>query len=118
MAHFRFQDLEIWKLASILGDEFFEVADLLEEKKLFKFADQTRAVGMSMSNNIAEGSGSDSNAQFIRYLNISRGSVFEAANITLVLHRRRLVSDQLKDKLLEDCDKLARKLTAYKRYLA
>ena len=50
---FRFLDLKIWQLA-------IEIADDLGRKKLYRFAEQLRASGMSMSNNIAEGSGSSS----------------------------------------------------------
>ena len=58
MVKFRFQDLKIWQLAIEIADELLDIADELEKKKLFRFAEQLRASGMSMSNNIAEGSGS------------------------------------------------------------
>jgi len=51
MAKFRFQDLEIWQLAIEIADELFDIADILENKKLYRFAEQLRAAGMSMSNN-------------------------------------------------------------------
>jgi hypothetical protein len=48
---FRFQDLKIWQLSIQIADELFDVADDLEKKKLYRFADQLRGAGMSMSNN-------------------------------------------------------------------
>ena len=48
---FRFQDLEIWKKAIEIGDKLFDIADDLEKKKLYRFAEQVRGAGMSMSNN-------------------------------------------------------------------
>ena len=60
MAKFRFQDLEIWKTAIDIGDELFDISDSLDKKRLYRFAEQLRGAGMSMSNNIAEGSGSSS----------------------------------------------------------
>ena len=53
MAKFRFQDLQIWNEAIDVGDRLFDIADLLEQKKLYRFAEQLRGAGMSMSNNIA-----------------------------------------------------------------
>jgi len=53
MVKFRFQDLEIWKMSIEIADTLFDIADDLEEKKLFRFAEQLRGAGMSMSNNIA-----------------------------------------------------------------
>ena len=77
MAKFRFQDLRIWQFAIEIADELFDIADDLEQRKLYRFADQIRGAGMSMSNNIAEGSGSDSKREFGRFLNIARRSTFE-----------------------------------------
>jgi len=51
MSKFRFQDLRIWQLAIEIGNELFDIADDLEKKKLYRFADQLRGAGMSMSNN-------------------------------------------------------------------
>ena len=57
---FRFQDLKIWQLAIEIADALFDIAYELEREKLFRFAEQLRGSAMSMSNNIAEGSGSSS----------------------------------------------------------
>lgn len=45
-----------------------------------------------MSNNIAEGSGSNSKREFSQFLNIARRSTFENANVILVLEKRSLVA--------------------------
>jgi hypothetical protein len=37
---FRFQDLEIWKLAIEIGDKLFRIANLLEKRRLYRFAEQ------------------------------------------------------------------------------
>jgi four helix bundle protein len=58
MSKFRFQDMEIWKMAIDIADRLFDISDELEEKHLYRFAEQLRGAGMSISNNIAEGSGS------------------------------------------------------------
>ena len=42
VAKFRFQDFEIWKEAIDLGSILFDIADKLEDKKLFRFAEQLR----------------------------------------------------------------------------
>jgi len=91
MAKFRFEDLEIWQMAIEIGDELFDIADELQEKKKYRFADQLYGAGLSFSNNIAEGSGSFSSKDFANFLNIARRSVFECANILVVLLRRSLV---------------------------
>jgi len=48
---FRFENLEVWKRAIEIGMELFDIADDLEKKRLYRFADQLRGAGLSMSNN-------------------------------------------------------------------
>jgi four helix bundle protein len=80
-------DLEIWQDAIDIGAKLFDVADNLESKRLYRFAEQLRGSGLSMSNNIAEGSGSNSKREFSNFLNIARRSTFENANILVVLEK-------------------------------
>jgi len=115
---FRFQDLEIWTEAINMGDLLFEIADTLEEKKLFRFAEQLRGAGMSISNNIAEGSGSSSKAEFKQFLNIARRSTFEVANILIILNRRKVIDSEKVDGYLERLDILCRKISNFQRALA
>jgi len=117
MAKFRFQDLEIWQLAIEIADELFDIADILENKKLYRFAEQLRAAGMSMSNNIAEGSGSDSIKDFGNFLNIAKRSTFENANIIILLRRRNFITSKIESEILEKLDKLSRKITSFKKSL-
>ena len=51
IVRFRFQDLEIWQMAIEIADKLFDIADDLENKHLYRFAEQLRGGGMSMSNN-------------------------------------------------------------------
>jgi len=117
MVKFRFQDLEIWKMAIEIADELFDIADELEEKHLYRFAEQLRASGLSMSNNISEGSGSSSAKDFARYLDYTKKSTFENTNVTIILARRRFISEEKQNELLEKLDHLCRKTMNFKKSL-
>lgn len=108
---------EIWKESIEIGNTLFDIADVLEEKKLFRFAEQLRGAGMSISNNIAEGSGSNSKKEFYQFLNIARRSTFENANILIVLQMRNLIAEDIRETLLEKLDHLCRKITAFQKSL-
>ena len=114
---FRFQDLEIWSLAIQIADNLFDIADELEVKKLYRFAEQLTGSGMSMSNNIAEGSGSNSKREFHQFLNIARRSTFENANILILLQKRELISEDILGNLLSDLDQLCRKISNFQKSL-
>ncbi len=114
---FRFMDLEIWQDAMEVAGRLFDIADKLESKRLYRFADQLRGSGLSMSNNIAEGSGSSSKREFSNFLNIARRSTFENANVILVLESRGLMEEGEVTDVLERLDHLCRKITNFQRSL-
>ncbi len=115
--NFRFQSLEIWKLAIEIADELFDIADELEKKHYFRFAEQLRGAGISMPNNIAEGSGADTKKEFSYFLGIARRSTFENASMLIVIHRRKLITDEKLDNLLDKLDKECRMITNFKKSL-
>jgi four helix bundle protein len=117
MVHFRFENLEIWKMSIEIGDELFDIANMLEEKKLFRFAEQLRGAGMSISNNISEGSGSYSGKDFANFLKFSRRSVYECANILVIVERRKLIKTEYKEELFEKLAHLSKKITNFRKTL-
>lgn len=114
---FRFEDLEVWNAAVDISMKLFSVADKLERKKLYRFAEQVRGAGLSMPNNIAEGSGSRHKKEFVQFLNIARRSVFENASMLIIFHKINLVEEDFLNGLLSDLDKLGRMLTSFSRSL-
>ena len=114
---FRFQDLQIWLFAIEISDELLDIADDLEENKLFRFAEQLRGAAMSVSNNIAEVSAATSTKDFMKFLDIARKSAFEDANILIILGRRKLLSDEKLNDLLDKLDQECRMITNFKRTL-
>lgn len=114
---FRFQDMDIWKKAIEIGDRLMDVGDALEERRLYRFAEQIRGAGLSISNNIAEGSGSFSVKDFSHFLNIARRSTFENANMLIVFERRKLITPDNRDGLLDDLAQECRMITGFMRSL-
>ena len=116
-AKFRFQDLKIWGLAIQLANEFCDLADEIEEKRLFRFAEQLRGAALSISNNIAEGSGSSSNKEFRQFLNIAKRSTFENANILFLLNMRSYIGDDQLNNWLDRLDSLCRQIRSFSNSL-
>ena len=117
MVKFRFQDLKIWQSAIEIANELFDIADDLERKRLYRWAEQLRGSGMSMSNNIAEGSGSSSKKDFSNFLNIARRSTFENANALILFEMRKLISQDQRDDLIIKLDVLSRQITSFQKSL-
>ena len=115
--HFRFEDLEIWQIARGLAVKFHKLADELDKRRLYRYAEQLRAAGLSLTNNIAEGSGSTHTQEFKQFLNIARRSLFEDASMLMVFEGLCLFSSAEIDGLLVDCDMLSRKITNFSKTL-
>jgi four helix bundle protein len=117
MDDFRFEQLDVWKDSMVLSDTLFDFAEKSDEKRFYKFAEQLRAATMSISNNIAEGSGSFSDKEFASFLNISRRSVFECANIIQIFLRRKIINEEEKKNVYSKLLLLSKKLTNFRKTL-
>jgi four helix bundle protein len=109
--------MEIWQRGASLSDPLFRLADGLERRQLHRFAEQLRAAVLSITNNIAEGSGSTSDVEFANYLNISRCFVFEVANMLMIFLRQGYCLDAEVSGHLAELDEQSRMLLAFRRTL-
>ena len=111
--YFRFEDLEIWQEAISIACELFEIADELEAKKLWRFADQLRGAGMSIPNNISESTGTELIGEQRQFLRYSRREIYEAANILVLLYLRKHITLEKKENLYYRLYKLSRSIYNY-----
>jgi four helix bundle protein len=86
-----------------------------DQRRLYRYAEQLRGAGLSLSNNIAEGSGSRHAKEFGQFLNIARRSLFEDASMLLGFEKLGWCEAAKIDELLADCDILSRKITTFSR---
>jgi four helix bundle protein len=114
---FRFQTLDIWRRSIDVAEDLFDLADELDSRKLFHFVEQLRDAALSMSNDIAEGSGSPSIREFAQFINIAKRSVFENANMVIIFERRKYITPNRKEKSLTQLDELSRMMTSFRRSL-
>ncbi len=111
---FRFEQLGIWKLGVTISADLFRIANELQLEKLFAFSDQLRRASLSITNNIAEGSGAETNKEFIRYLTIARGSLFECVNILFVLRMEGHINTEKYEVLYQELEMLSKKTSSFK----
>lgn len=113
MAKFRFEDLEIWKEAIRIAHILFAIANELEQKKLWRLADQLRGVAISIPNNISESTGSNMIGEQCQLLRYSKRECYEAANMLVILLMERLINSELKIEMYNDLDVLSRRIQKY-----
>jgi four helix bundle protein len=114
---FRFQTLEVYQQTLELSGAIFMLLNELKSKREYVIVDQMMRAFLSISNNIAEGSGSNSDKEFAYFLNIARRSVFECVNMIIIIQRKGLISIELKDDLITKFDQISRKIQSLRRSL-
>jgi four helix bundle protein len=74
MAFQSFEDLEVWQRGCRLAVDIFET---FSSCRNFTMQNQVERAALSVPSNVAEGYERNSNKEFIRFLNISKGSCGE-----------------------------------------
>jgi len=72
------ENLFIWQSARVVVNDIYK---MMQSNRDFGFKDQIQRAAVSIMNNIAEGSESGSDAKFISFLNIARGSCSEVKSM-------------------------------------
>ena len=72
-----YKDLVVWQKAMLLVKETYTIVKLLPKEEQYALSDQMRRAAVSIPSNIAEGYGRNSTNDYIRFLNIARGSKYE-----------------------------------------
>jgi four helix bundle protein len=87
---FPFEKLEVWQLAVELADFILNLMDSFPPNKYIRLVGQMEAAVASVAQNIAEGKGRQHKKEFIQFLYIAEGSLFEVLTLTEVFRRRKL----------------------------
>ena len=91
---FAFEKLEIWQLAVELADFILNLLDSFPANKHFRLIGQMEAAVSSIAQNIAEGKGRQYRKEFVQFLYIAEGSLFEVLTLTEIFRRRGLLSEK------------------------
>jgi four helix bundle protein len=108
---FGFQKLDVWKLAVDYADLIYRITRTFPDDERFGLASQLRRASVSISSNIAEGSGRDSSRDFVRFIAIAYGSVMETVSQATVAQRQGLLTQQRLDEFGNMAERLAQMLS-------
>lgn len=110
-----FENFEVYKQAVNLTKNIFNLLNKEIFKKEFELTNQIKRAVLSITNNIAEGSEYNNNAQFIRYLKYSKGSCGEVRNM---LNLCLMLYDEDTTDLINDCKIISKQLSKFIDYLS
>ncbi|MDI1323205.1 MAG: four helix bundle protein [Algoriphagus sp.] len=95
---FGFKDLKVWQKSILFADEILKIVETLNSNsKHYRLIEQIESACVSIPSNIAEGKGRESKKEYIRFLYIARGSLYETISLLNVFKNRNWISgEQLK----------------------
>ena len=112
-----FEDLEVWKLSRELANDIYSITSKDLFKKDFELKNQIRSASISILSNIAEGFERDSTKEFVRFLNISKGSAGEVrAQLYIALDQKYISSSEFQN-LINQVTAISKSLKGFINYL-
>jgi four helix bundle protein len=113
MSHSDYKDLLVWQKAIEFANAVLDASETLSSsKKHYRLMEQLEAASTSVAMNIAEGKGRYSPKEFIRFLLIARGSLFETMTLLLIYKSRGWISIEAFDDLDQRSNEIARMINA------
>ena len=114
---FRFEKLDVWHRAVDFGDLVYSLTRRFPDDERFGLTSQMRRASVSVSSNIAEGSGRVSDKDFGRFIEIAYGSLMEVVSQAEIAQRQKYLSSEDCDQLKCKAEELARMLSGLRTKL-
>ncbi len=100
----RYKELDVWKRSIELATQVYHLTNSFPLEEKYGLISQLRRSVVSVSSNIAEGAGRNSDKQFINFLSVAVGSIFELETQLLISQNVGLVENDKLDPLLKDVE--------------
>lgn len=109
-----FEDMEVWQDAQELAVEIYNDLSLVKD---YSFSDQLKRASVSISNNIAEGAERETDTDFARFLDISKGSTGEVRSMYRLGVRLGHFNHETADARTNQCKHISKQLAGFAKYL-
>ena len=106
---FRFEKLEVWQEARRINQVIYRLTRKFPREELFAMTSQIRRASISVSSNIAEGSGRNSDKDFAHFLEQAYGSLMEVASIFYLALDEGYVKESDLDPFFNELERLAKR---------
>jgi four helix bundle protein len=108
-----FRNLLIWQKAMALVTKVYTTTSGFPKEEMFGLTSQIRRCSVSIPSNIAEGHGRDSDAETIRFLNITIGSLFELQTQLEIAYNVSYINENIFKNLVQDTRELEIMLVSF-----
>ena len=117
MKQFRFERLDVWQAARALNRAVYQASKRFPASEQYALTSQLRRASISVSSNIAEGAGRNSDRDFAHFLEQAYGSLMEVASQLFLAMDEAYLAEAEAATLLAKVDALAGQLVTLNRAL-
>jgi four helix bundle protein len=115
---FGFEDLEVWKKSIDFANQIISLTeDVKSPRKHFRLLEQLKSSATSIPMNIAEGKGRFSKKEFIQFLYIARGSLYETMTLLIIFKMRNWIGMETFNTLEVQAKEIVNMLMGLVKYL-
>ena len=107
---FPFEKLDVWRLSVDLAEYVLDLLEDFPPNKHIRLVGQMEAAVTSPAQNTAEGKGRQYKKEFIQFLHIAQGSLYEVVTLNEIFRRKKLFSEQDAQEVRKRCEQIDRKL--------
>ena len=108
-----FRNLLIWQKSMVLVTKIYTVTNNFPKEEVFGLTSQIKRSAISIPSNIAEGLGRESSQEFLRFLKISIGTLFELQTQLEIAKNIIYLDDETFNNLYEDTRELERMIVSF-----
>jgi len=108
-----YADLLVWQKAIELVSAVYKITHSFPKEEIYGLTSQIRRCSISIPSNIAEGYGRNSRQDFIRFLRISMGSIFELQTQIIIARNLNFIPIDDFNVLFENIREVERMLSAF-----
>ncbi len=112
-----YRELICWQKAIELVKSIYKITNNFPHTEQFGLTSQLRRAAVSVPSNIAEGFGRGSNKDFRRFLDISRGSLFEIQTQIYIAKELDYIDKEFFEKVYEQSREVERILVGFMKSL-
>ena len=109
--------LNIWKLGVQLAKDVYILTEKFPKKEVYSLTDQIRRAAVSVPSNIAEGKGRSSVKDFINFLSVARGSLYELMTQLYIAREIGYLTEEDFSTFQKKIEDLSHKIIAMTKYL-
>ena len=109
---FGFEDLKVWQKAVEFANKIIKLSEELKtNRRHYRLIEQLESSATSIPMNIAEGKGRYSKKEFIQFLYIARGSLYETLTLLIIFYKNNWISEKQLDEIKNFAEEISKMLS-------